>query len=504
MNSTVDSNSVGLYIGEETSLKVLNPSTVLFELEPNNYSTFGAEYKSVSRDPITKGRQRKKGTIVDMDASASFDMDVTSTNTRRLMQGFMFANAVQKASTRPLNGTAATLTTVAASDDSVNGTGMSGFAAGQLVVLKGFTTANNGLKTIVSASATKLTFSEALSDEASVYSYATVEVVGRVCGSGDITIANNTTSVSLGSTVLDFTTLGLVVGEYIYIGGDTESTSFSSTLKGYARIQSIATRQLVLDDTTFQPATSNGAGKTIQLFFGSTIRNEVEDSKLVRKTYHIERQLGKDGNGVQAEYLTGSIANDFTLNLSEAAKVDANLSYVCLGHETRSTTEGLKSNTRWPAPLEDAFNSTSNLYRAKLAIASGLNPTPVFAYGSEMKLTIKNGVKSLKALGVLGGFEASAGTFEVSATMEAYFSEIGAISAISDNDDVSLSVIATKDNSGFVFDMPMTSLGGGQLKVNKNDPIKLSLNIDAAQCANGYTLMTTFFPYLPTAAMATA
>lgn len=502
MENKVDSNNVGAFIAEESSLKTLPGSPVWYELEPNSFSDFGSDVKTVARTPIKKGRQRKKGVVVDIDAMGSLDMDVTDTIGRRLIQGFMFANARQKPSTRPLNGTAIALTAAASADKSVSAAaGLGIITAGRLVKLSNFTNAaNNGLRTVATSSATKLTFVENMVDE-TPSALAEVEVVGILCAAGDITLNEAGTYVELNSTVLDFTTLGLTIGETIFIGGDTTATKFALNAPGYGRISAIAANTLTLDDTTFVPVDDTGATKTIQLFFGTAIRNEVEDALIVRKTYQLERQLGSDITGTQAEYITGAIANELTLNLAEAAKVDVNLSYVALDHETRTTAEGVKPGTRISAPVEEAYNTSSNLFRAKLAIVDGLNPEALFAYGSELKLSIKNNVKALKALGVLGSFEASAGTFEVSATMEAYFSEVVSLGAIRDNADVSLSVIAAHDNKGLAFDMPLTSLGGGKLKVEKDNPIKLSLNIDAAECGAGYTLFVTSYPYLPAAAM---
>ena len=502
MDQKIDSNNVGAFFAEEASLRTLPGSPIWRELEPNAFSEFGGEFKTVARTPISKGRQRKKGVTVDVDASGAFDMDVTDTNTRRLMQGFMFAHARQKPSTQPLNGSAVVITTAASADKSISAaSGLNIFVAGQLVRLAGFTNpANNGLRTVATVSATKVTFVEAMVNE-TPSSAAYVELVGVQAGSADLAVTVSATNVTITSSTLDFTALSLNVGETIFVGGDTAATSFASNMPGFGHISSIAAHALVLDDTTWTPAADVGTGKTIQLFFGTVIKNETTDALIKRKTYQLERQVGTDGVGTQAEYLTGAIPNEFTLNLAEAAKIDANLSFVALDYEVQTATQGVKAGTRSSAPIEDAYNTSSNLYRAKLAIAGSLNAKALFAYGSEMKLSIKNNVKPLKALTVLGAFEASAGTFEVSATMEAYFSEIAALGAIRDNDDVSLNIIATKANRGFVFDMPLTALGGGKLKVDKDNPIKLSLTIEAAACNNGYTLMTTFFPYLPTVGM---
>jgi hypothetical protein len=52
-----------------------------------------------------------------------------------------------------------------------------------------------------------------------------------------------------------------------------------------------------------------------------------------------------------------------------------------------------------------------------------------------------------------------------------------------------------------VFDLPLLSLGGGRLNVEKDSPITVPLESSGAKNAAGYTLMHVSFPYLPDAAM---
>ncbi|MGL6009191.1 MAG: phage tail tube protein, partial [Culicoidibacterales bacterium] len=92
MGNKIDSNVVGLAYAEETSLKVL-PGTggvdaIWRPLDPNEYGDFGADIKTIARNPISADRQRKKGVVSDLDASGSIVQDVTQNNLTRLMQGF--------------------------------------------------------------------------------------------------------------------------------------------------------------------------------------------------------------------------------------------------------------------------------------------------------------------------------------------------------------------------------------------------------------------------------
>lgn len=504
MANTIDSNSTGLAIAEEASPKTLPGTPVWYEQEPNSYADFGAEISQVARDPINPSRQRKKGVIVDLDASGGFTMDVTQTITKRMLQGFLFADAREKASTAPLNGTAITLTAVDATNKEYEAaSGLTIFKAGHIVNATGFTNpANNGLKHVASVLAGGVKVTESLVIETPPAG-AAIEAVGFKAAAGDINLAVSGGVVTLTSAVLDFTTLGLNIGEQVFVGGDATAEHFVNNGPGFARIKSIADHALAFDDVSWIPVNETGTALTICLYFGTVIRNEKAANLIKRRSYQMERQLGSDGVDIQSEYLEGAIPNELTINMAQAEKITAELKFVGLGTSYRTGTEGVKAGTRVGAPIEDAYNTTSNLYRVKLSVKddSTANPASLFAYVSDASVSVNNNVTPNKALAVLGGFDASVGTFEVSGSLTAYFADVAALSAIRENKDVQLSIIAASDNRGFSLDMPMISLGGGRLSVEKDAPVNIPLDTNVAECEAGYTLLTTFFAYLPDAAM---
>ena len=507
MTNKIDSNITGLAFAEEESLKTLPATPVWYGLEPNSYSDFGGELSTVARAPIDPSRQNKKGTITDLDASGGFNVDFTKSNLVRLLQGFFFADARQLPSTQALNAAVVPLTSVTASSKTyAAASGLGSFAASQIVFASGFTNAaNNGLKTVASSTAGTVVVNEALTDEASPPAAAKLETVGFQFASGDISLAVTSGIPSLVATAADFTTLpGLIPGLWVFIGGDAAGTRFANNV-GYARIKSIAAKAIVFDDTSFTPATEAGTGKTIRLFVGTVIKNEKTPSLIKRRSYNIERQLGQGPTATQAEYLEGAVANEFTLNVPQADKLNADLTFVACDNTHRSGEAGdeIKGGTRVGVAGEDAYNTSSDIYRIKMSVIdpASSNPSALFGYVSEANVSINNNVSPNKAIGTLGAFDTSAGNFEVGGSITAYFTTISAVRAVRQNADVGLSIIGASKNAGFVFDIPLLGLGGGRLNVEKDAPITVPLEPAGAENANGYTMLYEAFSYLPNLAM---
>lgn len=503
MASKQDSNLTGLRYAEEASLRTLPGLPVWYPLEPNSYSDFGGQLATVARNPINPTRQRKKGTVTDLDASGGFNQDLTVSNLTRLLQGFFFANARQKASSIPLNGTAVPCTSVVAATDKYNfGTDPGAFAANDIVLVSGFgLTANNGIKLVVSTDADDITVGDGLADEASPPATAKIEVVGKRLGSGTSAITLNGDLVRLTDSGATLNAMGLLVGEWVYVGGDGATVKFANN-QGFARISVIAAGYLEFDKVGWTPVAEAGTGKTIELYFGTVIRNEPAPADIVRRTYNVERTLGSDADGVMSEYLVGAVPNELTINITTADKVTIDLSFIALDNEQRTGLVGVKAGARPAALNEEALNTSSDFSRIKLAAVSTTDATvtDLFAFSTDLTLTLNNNVSALKAIGTLGGFDTTAGTFEVGGSLEAYFADVAAVQAVRNNSDVTLDFAIVKANMGLLFDVPLLSLGDGRLNVEQDQAIKLPLETSAAESRFGYTLLMQQFPYLPNAA----
>jgi hypothetical protein len=431
---------------------------------------------------------------------------LTFNNTTRLLQGFFFADIREKPTSSPLNGPHVAMTAILASaDDYTAASGLpTTIISGNLLLASGFSVAaNNGLKVANGTStATAISVSDSLADEASPPAAAKVEVVGHQLGSATSAIALVGDLVRLTDSGNPFASLGLSEGEWVYIGGDSATLRFTNN-QGWARIKTFAAGYLEFDKVSWTPQAETGTGKTIQVFYGNIVKNEEDPNDIVRRTYQLERTLGNDANGTMSEYLVGACANELTINIAQADKVTIDLGFVATDNEQRNGATGVKTGTRPALVAEDAYNTSSDFARIKLATVSETDATvdPLFAYATELTLTINNNVTPNKAIGVLGAFDTSAGTFEVGGNLTAYFASIDAVQAVRNNGDVTLDIIMVKDNKGLLFDIPLLSLGDGRLNVEQDQAIQLPLETTAAESSFGHTLLFQSFPYLPTVAM---
>jgi len=590
----IDSNVVGLRIAEETSLKVLPGTPIWDPFEPNSFADFGGEITTVARNPINPGRQRKKGVTTDLDASGGFNTDLTQTNLQKHLQGFFFADLRIKTDLD-----VAIVDTGDTGDDYEPASGGTGFRVNDLLFASGFAVSqNNGLKVVTgTVTATSVPVITPLTPATG--QTGKITRVGHQFATGDARIDTSGALPKLVTTTKDLTQLGVIPGEYLFVGGDATAEQFATVgNNGFARVRSVATNAIEFDKTAGNMATDLGTGKTIRVFHGARVLKNETGTLIKRRTYQLERTLGAPDDAlptqVQSEYVVGAVTNELTLNIPVADKVTLDLTYVGLDVEQRTGATGVKSGTR-PALIEaDAFNTSSDFSRIKLArfgasttnrealtatvgaggtgytvndiltivggtfavaakfkvttvsagavtavvvdtrgsytitpsnpaattggtgtgatlnvtyafIDTWANPTPLFAFASDLSLTVNNNADPLKAVGVLGAFEVGVGTFEVGGSMTVFLADIPAIQAVRDNSDVTLDVHLVKSNAGISVDVPLLTLGDGRPDVAQDEPITLPLTINASTGAKistslDHTLLICFYDFLPSAA----
>lgn len=479
--NTKSSNRVGTRYAEEISLGVVDGSAVWTPVEVNTFADFGATVTTVARQPISASRQEKKGVVVDVEAQGGFNMDLTQKNMYDFLQGFLFANWTLKDNSAT---TAVTATGFSVADESA-------FDAGQLIFSEDHTiAANNGLFLVTGTVAGEVQ-AAGLSVDASA---GTIKVVGEQGAAGDIDVDASTdpTKPRLTSTVLDFTTLDVEVGEWIFIGGDAAALRFSNAVNnGFARVYSVAANELVFDKTASTMVDESSTTETVQLFIGDFIHNEDDDANIVSHCYQFERTLDAANN--QYEYLLGCVPNVLTMTMNTAEKVTVDLGFVAT--DTDLDQVALKAGTRPNLEESSAFNTSSDFSRLTI---EGQNITGSGIFFEDYSIEVNNNVQPVKALSVLGNHDLIEGNFVVSGNFTAYFTTVDLVKAVRNNDDIQMDFAFVKDNAGLLFDIPLASLGEGRINVEKDNPIKVPLAQNAARDPYyTYTLSVMNYDYLP-------
>lgn len=506
--ATIDSNATGLRYAVESTIGVLPGSPIWNQLEPNNYSDFGGELALIARNPINDGRQRQKGVITDLDADGGFEFDFVQDNNDEILEGAMFAEFDEKGVEVV---TAVDLDT--ANPDEYEVALTAGFFVNSLIKGFDFTNAANNALNVVTAivADTSVEVADGQLVAETPPATANIKVVGYQGTAGDIDVDASGDLPILTTTSLDWTTLGLSVGEFIYIGGDSAALGFATAANnGFKRIRSIAANALTLDKSELTMVTEASTTETVQIFFGKTLKNKT-GTDIVRTTFQLERTLGAPDNAlpaeIQSEYVTGAVVNELNVNIPTADKLMAEVSFIGLDHEQRTGATGVKSGSRPTLVAKDAYNTSSDFGAIKMAVVSDTDesPTPLFTYITELNLTINNNLSANKAVGTLGAIEITAGTFEVSAEITAYFNNVAAVTAVRNNSDVTIHAEVVKSNAGFVVDLPLIALGNGRLEVEQDEAITLPLDAQAAagnkiSTDMNHTLFWSVFPYLPDAA----
>ncbi len=323
---------------------------------------------------------------------------------------------------------------------------------------------------------------------------------------GDIKFAVANGIYSLTATTADFTTLGLVRGEWIFVGSDVATERFDTAGTFYARVSEIEAKKLTFDNGTFKAGLTAdaGASKSIKIFMGKVLKNEATPDLIKRKSYTFERTLGQDltTDQKQAEYITGAVMGEFSLEAKQGEMLKADVKFTATNNEYR--TGALLSDGKLTSALgESGINTTSDIRAIRLSLNDDTKSTstPLFAYVTGTSIEMNNNLSENKALGTFGAIDVSAGNFEVSGKTTAYFTTVQAVNAVRQNADVGLFAIFATKLKGFIFDIPLVGLSGGTLNVEKDNPITLELEASGAENKFGYTMMYVNFPVLPKVAM---
>lgn len=316
------------------------------------------------------------------------------------------------ASATRITAVSATTITLAAtsvlSGSAINATGTA-FVAGHLIQLRGFA-AGNALYRVSASAATTITIAGGPTD-ASPAATARVKVVGIEGASGDI-VATITGGSALTSTVLNFTTLGLMVGQWVKIGGGGAFSFNTAAVNGFARISAISATRLSFDITQGVFAADAGAAKTIRVFFGDTIRNGI-----AQFTYRIEKEY-QLAAGARFSYAQGQQPAAITVTAETRGVITGTMSWLgadlsepVASRDAGAVTEGISANS-----VLDASNSVPMIMEAGAPMGA---PNYVSGFG----FTLDNGLRARNAIGSPGAIGIGLGRANITGTLTTYFGD---------------------------------------------------------------------------------
>lgn len=492
----------GLYIAEEAIPGVMDASPKWHAHDPNKYDDFGAKLKLVARNPISTDRQMKKGTIVGLSVAGGFEEDLTIGNLQDDFQGFFFADMRRKSEFAVAEF---------AADGAMLANGGLAYTAGTIYAVKGSSVpANNGMRVVAAdAAADKVpgVFTAKAGET------AIVSRVGFRFAAGDAALDVGGPLPALTTTTKDLTTLGLIPGEIVFLGGDAASSRFPDATNaiGWCRVLEVSAHSIVFDKTDALWAAGSGAGKSIELYFGRLVRNEKREL-IKSRTYSLRRLLGRpdyqDPNRVQSEVLLGCAPSKVSFEMKAEDKITASLSYMGRKYQAFPNDADIPGEL-FDVIEEDAINTAGDSVRARMAVypqgGNSSAPRPLFAVFESFSVDIDNNIQENKAVTRMGSFSNSPGNFKVSGKFTAYFVDVASVDAIAQSKDVTFDYMMYKNNKGIAMDFPMIALGSDGAKVEPNKSVSLELDVQAASGVKyhpdlAYTAAIHFYDYLPSIA----
>ncbi|HOY61540.1 MAG TPA: phage tail tube protein [bacterium] len=506
LKDTISSNSTELLAARQNDPKLIPQNADWFEREPNEYGDFGRQNDKVARRPINSSRMPKKGTLVGYKASAGFTFDFTSQNSLPTFEEFLFANCRRKGMVKSESILA---------DGYVLSSGGTLFNAGDIIFVEGVSAAIGNLgRKILSADAVDAKISLAgLTIDADAV--VTINRVGHRFASGDLSVSVVNGLPRLNSAAYDMTDLGLLPGEQVYIGSDDAANRFANAAnQGWVRIKVITEDYLELDKTDAQFVVDAGAGKLVEIYFGDVVKNEAALENQVHHYVAFRRRLGQPtigSNTVQSEVVFGNLANELTFSIPEKDKTTIEVAYMGRDHKSFDDDNDVDAGGNIIKVEEaDALNSTGDLKLVRLwvykkGVEQTASPTPLISGFTEIELNINNNLSETNVLTQMGTFAHTPGFFDIACTMSGCFVEVGAMTPLNENLDLTMSAVFARDNRGVGFDIPLMSGTSDGPQVEMNEPITIEIENEAADGRKylptfDHMLLVNYYNWLPSSA----
>ncbi|CAO99366.1 hypothetical protein D9623_33610 (plasmid) [Azospirillum brasilense] len=342
----------------------------------------------------------------------------------------------------------------------------SAFVVGHLVRNTGFgVSGNNGLFPVTTGGTTSLVSTGAsFTAETAPPAEARVKVVGFQGTTGDITA----TATGLGSTTMNFTTLGISPGMFIKIGGTGTAFRFGTeALNTWVRVTAVTATALTLDHLPSGWATDTGSGKTIRVFFGDWTYNGTAKIGLT-----IER--GFLGQATPTYIVQrGMVANQMQAQVQSRQKINASFDFIGMtGGESATTLDAVPDEAPSPSsyPVMAANVNVGRVNENGSAVSS---PN----YVREVAFTINNNIAGIEAVDSDSFQGHREGECMVSGTINTYFGSDAILARFYAGTQSSLNFRVAKNSQALVWQFPSITYNsnGNPNAAGKNQDVMLNL-----------------------------
>lgn len=521
-------NSTALAVARQQSKGVLGGSPTWFGLEPNNITQLGPQLESVSRNPISKNRQRRKGGVVGLSSGFEYEADTTIDVLQLFLESFFMSTAVNGDLTFiGRNVGAGGYSIPAASAEQASRLQFTSGGPISLVYGAGYANAaNNGLKPLsadTAAAGTTIAFAGAVVETAPTN--AQISLAGIRAEAGDLALSISGTVGTLSSgngsstNPIDFTTLGIVKGMRIHIGGLTSANRFFGVgpveSYGGARVRTVEADEITIDkmDATLvaSDGTTTGAGGTevaVDLLFGRFVRNvPVDSSEFLELYQQFEAEYPNlfetepptpvaEPDGY--EYAVDNLSN--TMEWAMALKDKSTVTFGFVGTDTEAPVDGASRKTNADSPITPLFtgmlNTSSDFARLRLEDVDEEGLSTDF---KELTVSINNNVGPEEVLGLLGAKYLNYGNFEVDIETVLLFTSGLVPARIRDNTTVSMDWMLTNDDGAVHTDIPSMTISSDGREFPVNESIRINLTgTPFMDSFFGTSIGVSIFPVYPT------
>lgn len=338
---------------------------------------------------------------------------------------------------------------------------------GHLVRATGFSnSANNQIFRVASSTGTTIVGSSlSLSAETAPAANARLKVIGFKGASGDITAAAG----GLASTTLDFTTLGLSVGQWLKIDSTTSANGFATAaLNDWIRITAIAAHAITCDNLPSGWTTDTGTGKTIAVYFGDYIQNGTTQTSLSIERGFLDQQT--------PTYIvnTGMVVNSYDLAITSKQVITGSVNFLGMGgsQSTSALDASIDANS-----TGQSMAANANVGRVAEAGSSLTSPN----WARSLKFTINNNNRQLEAVDSTSPVSINSGECTVTGTMETYFGSNALLTKFYNGTTTAINSRVVKNNQALIWQFPrVTYKGNGNPQATgKNTDVMASFDFSA-------------------------